>query len=124
MVMDGAVYFPRGKITLSGSSSAATKCAMIVARRVHFGQYGHQNTPRLRFLNKVAGKITVDCMMVGVSIARDRAGTANDRDCALAPVLLAMLIGLIDLGTITHKMRLEQVAQRDHREGPGPGPQL
>jgi hypothetical protein len=33
---DGAIYFPKGDLTFTGSSSAATKCAMIVGLRVHF----------------------------------------------------------------------------------------
>ena len=59
MVMDGAVYFPRGKITFSGSSSAATKCAMIVGRRVHFsGSTDIQNnTTGCTANTKVPGKI-------------------------------------------------------------------
>jgi len=59
MVMDGAVYFPRGKITFSGSSSAATKCAMIVARRVHFsGSTDIQNnTTGCTAPTKVKGKV-------------------------------------------------------------------
>ncbi len=59
MVMDGAVYFPRGKITFTGSSSAATKCAMIVARRVHFsGSTDIQNnTTGCTSSTKVAGKV-------------------------------------------------------------------
>ena len=59
MVMDGAVYFPRGKITFSGSSAAATKCAMIVARRVHFsGSTDIQNnTTGCVADSKVKGKV-------------------------------------------------------------------
>jgi hypothetical protein len=59
MVMDGAVYFPRGKVTFSGSSSAATKCAMIVARRVHFsGSTDIQNnTTGCVADSKVKGKV-------------------------------------------------------------------
>jgi hypothetical protein len=59
MVMDGAVYFPRGKMTFSGSSSAATKCAMIVARRVHFsGSTDIQNnTTGCTANSKVKGKV-------------------------------------------------------------------
>ena len=59
MVMDGAVYFPRGKITFTGSASAATKCAMIVARRVHFsGSTDIQNnTTGCVSSTKVAGKV-------------------------------------------------------------------
>ena len=34
--MDGAIYFPRAQMNFTGSSSAVTKCAMIVARRVDF----------------------------------------------------------------------------------------
>jgi len=34
--MDGVVYFPKGKMTFTGSSGPASKCAMVVARRVHF----------------------------------------------------------------------------------------
>jgi hypothetical protein len=33
---DGAFYFPNQQVTFSGSSSATTKCAMVVARRVEF----------------------------------------------------------------------------------------
>lgn len=59
MVMDGAVYFPRGKLTFSGSSAAATKCAMIVARRVHFsGSTDIQNnTTGCVADSKVKGKV-------------------------------------------------------------------
>lgn len=34
---DGAIYFPKGVLNFTGSSSPATKCAMIVAFRVDFG---------------------------------------------------------------------------------------
>lgn len=34
---DGAIYFPKGTLNFLGSSSAATKCAMIVAFHVDFG---------------------------------------------------------------------------------------
>lgn len=48
-----------------------------------------------------------------LTLARDRAGTATIELALLAPVLVAMLIGLIDVGTIySNKLRLEQVAQR------------
>lgn len=33
---DGRIYFPNQQVTFTGSSSSATKCAMIVARRVEF----------------------------------------------------------------------------------------
>jgi hypothetical protein len=33
---DGAIYFPKGDLSFTGSSSSATKCAMIVGLRVHF----------------------------------------------------------------------------------------
>jgi len=33
---DGAIYFPKGDLTFTGSTSTATKCAMIVGLRVHF----------------------------------------------------------------------------------------
>ena len=33
---DGAIYFPKGDLTFTGSSSAATKCAMVVGLRIHF----------------------------------------------------------------------------------------
>lgn len=35
--LDGAIYFPRGQMNFTGSSSAATKCLMLVALRVDFG---------------------------------------------------------------------------------------
>jgi hypothetical protein len=35
-LFDGAFYFPNQQVTFSGSSSAATRCAMVVARRVEF----------------------------------------------------------------------------------------
>ena len=34
--IDGAIYLPKGTITFTGSSTAATQCAMIVGRRVDF----------------------------------------------------------------------------------------
>ena len=34
--LDGALYFPKGKITFSGSSSALSKCLMVVGKQVHF----------------------------------------------------------------------------------------
>ncbi len=48
-----------------------------------------------------------------LKFTRDCAGTATIELALLAPVLLAMLIGLVDLGaTYSNKLRLEQVAQR------------
>ena len=35
-MLDGAIYFPRGDLTFTGSSSAATQCAMIVGYTVDF----------------------------------------------------------------------------------------
>ncbi len=35
-MLDGAVYFPRGDLTFTGSSAAATLCAMVVAYTVEF----------------------------------------------------------------------------------------
>jgi hypothetical protein len=35
--LDGAIYFPKGKMTFTGSASAATKCLMVVAWNVDFG---------------------------------------------------------------------------------------
>ncbi|MBA2636248.1 MAG: hypothetical protein H0U83_06125 [Sphingomonas sp.] len=35
-MLDGAVYFPSGDLTFTGSSAAATQCAMIVAYTVEF----------------------------------------------------------------------------------------
>ena len=34
--LDGAIYFPRGDITFSGSAATATQCAMVVAYTVEF----------------------------------------------------------------------------------------
>jgi hypothetical protein len=34
--LDGAIYFPRGDLTFSGSSSQATQCAMVVALTIEF----------------------------------------------------------------------------------------
>jgi len=34
---DGAIYFPKGQMNFTGSSSTATKCLMLVALRVDFG---------------------------------------------------------------------------------------
>jgi hypothetical protein len=34
--LDGAIYFPKGTMTFTGSSTAATQCAMIVSLRVDF----------------------------------------------------------------------------------------
>lgn len=48
-----------------------------------------------------------------LTLARDSAGTATIELALIAPVLTAMLIGLIDLSTAySDKLRLEQVAQR------------
>ena len=48
-----------------------------------------------------------------LTLARDRTGTATIELALLAPVLAAMLIGLIDVATsYSDKLRLEQVAQR------------
>ena len=48
-----------------------------------------------------------------LTLARDSAGTATIELALLAPVLAAMLIGLIDIGSsYSDKLRLEQVAQR------------
>ena len=57
MVLDGAIYFPRGQINFTGSSAAATKCAMIVARRVDFGGSTdiQNNTTGCAANTKVAG---------------------------------------------------------------------
>ena len=47
------------------------------------------------------------------SLLRERAGTVTIELALLAPILAAMLIGLIDLSTAySNKLRLEQVAQR------------
>jgi hypothetical protein len=34
--LDGAIYFPKGTMTFTGSSTATTQCAMIVSLRVDF----------------------------------------------------------------------------------------
>ena len=48
-----------------------------------------------------------------VSLLRDRAGTVTIELAMVAPILAAMLIGLIDLSNAySKKLRLEQVAQR------------
>jgi hypothetical protein len=42
--LDGSIYFPKGTVTFTGSSTAATKCLMVVALRVAFqGNTGIQN---------------------------------------------------------------------------------
>ena len=52
-------------------------------------------------------------MVRRLKLARNCAGTATIELALVAPVLLGMLIGLIDLGTTySNKLRLEQVAQR------------
>jgi Flp pilus assembly protein TadG len=48
-----------------------------------------------------------------MSLLRDRAGNVTIELALLAPILAAMLIGLIDISTaFSDKLRLEQVAQR------------
>lgn len=48
-----------------------------------------------------------------LTLTRDRSGTATIELALLAPVLAAMLAGLIDVATsYSDKLRLEQVAQR------------
>ena len=53
-------------------------------------------------------------MMVRLpSLARDRGGAVTIELALITPVLAAMLLGLVDLsGAYSHKLRLEQVAQR------------
>lgn len=46
-------------------------------------------------------------------LARDSAGSVTIELALLAPILAAMLIGMVDLSTaFSHKLRLEQIAQR------------
>lgn len=48
-----------------------------------------------------------------ISVARDASGAAAIELALIAPILAAMLIGMVDLGTaFSHKLRLEQIAQR------------
>lgn len=48
-----------------------------------------------------------------ISIARDRAGAVTIELALLAPILTAMLVGMIDLSTAySNKLQLEQIAQR------------
>jgi hypothetical protein len=56
---DGTFYFPNQQVTFSGTSAAATKCAMVVARRVEFaGNANFQNNTTGCVANdKVKGKI-------------------------------------------------------------------
>jgi Flp pilus assembly protein TadG len=56
--LDGAMYFPNGKVTFSGTSGDETKCAMIVARQVVFsGNANFQNnTTDCTANKKVKGK--------------------------------------------------------------------
>ena len=52
-------------------------------------------------------------MMKRMALLRDNAGTATIELALLAPILAAMLIGMIDLSTAySDKLKLEQVAQR------------
>ncbi len=52
-------------------------------------------------------------MIRHLKLARDSAGTATIELAMLAPILAAMLIGLIDIGTsYSDKLRLEQIANR------------
>lgn len=39
--LDGAIYFPKGDLTFTGSSSAATQCAMVVGLTVEFTGNAH-----------------------------------------------------------------------------------
>ena len=56
---DGAMYFPRGNMKFTGSSSAATKCAMIVAYRVDFSGNSdiQNNTTGCAANTTVSGKV-------------------------------------------------------------------
>ena len=45
--LDGSIYFPKGTVTFTGSSTAATKCLMVVALRVAF-QGKHRNSEQIR----------------------------------------------------------------------------
>jgi hypothetical protein len=33
---DGAMYFPKGQVSFTGSSGATTKCAMVIANTLNF----------------------------------------------------------------------------------------
>lgn len=56
---DGAMYFPKGLVSFTGSSRAMTKCAMVVANRVDFsGNANLQNDVTGCSANKtVPGKV-------------------------------------------------------------------
>jgi hypothetical protein len=56
---DGAIYMPRGDITLSGGSAAATKCTMIWSRRIVFSGNANlqNNTTGCQAHMTVTGKI-------------------------------------------------------------------
>ena len=56
---DGAIYFPKGTLNFLGSSSASTKCAMIVAFHVDFGGNTdiQNNTTGCTANSSVPGKI-------------------------------------------------------------------
>ena len=58
-LLDGTIYIPNQKVTFSGSSSASTRCAMVVARRVEFaGNANIQNdTVGCVANSKVLGKV-------------------------------------------------------------------
>lgn len=55
---DGAIYFPKGVLNFTGSSSAATKCVMIVSLRADFGGNTdiQNNTAGCTANSTVAGK--------------------------------------------------------------------
>ena len=55
---DGALYFPNGKVNFTGSSSASTKCALVVAKKIDFsGNTDIQNnTTGCTANQKVSGK--------------------------------------------------------------------
>jgi hypothetical protein len=56
---DGSIYFPNQGFTFTGSSGAATKCAMVVARRVQFSGNSNiqNNTTGCVANSKVKGKV-------------------------------------------------------------------
>jgi hypothetical protein len=57
--LDGAIYFPKGTLDFRGSSSPATKCAMVVAYRVEFGGNTdiQNNTTGCAANSTVSGKV-------------------------------------------------------------------
>ena len=55
---DGAIYFPNGQVSFTGTTEAMTKCAMVVARQVVFSGNSslQNNTTGCTAATKVKGK--------------------------------------------------------------------